>query len=280
MYTTFERKPPQFRLRDFVIEKTIRIPKEEFASMLGNPLEDKDFIADNKDLMYLDFNGIYHCLLVMAEGRTDGILVESDGYDYAKYASYVPEATALSYPSLHAMNRKLADAVDYIVSKGLWNTAEEITHLKFEEMESQMGIPISENPFLRDLLGKMLGERPEVSVMGMDSKSLTVKYQSEFRMIPTLTEVMKQNEYADIYLVHPKDVGFIPVSQLRTLNVGEKDLERWADILDAKVKSIQRKGYGIEIELENISAERLEKFDCFLIACRVKESLSMQGMEM
>ena len=52
MYTTFDRKP-QFCLRDFVIEKTIRIPKEEFASMLGNPMENKDFIAENR----LDVSG-------------------------------------------------------------------------------------------------------------------------------------------------------------------------------------------------------------------------------
>ena len=261
MYTTFDRKP-QFHLRNFVIEKTIWIPKEEFASMLGNPMEDKDFIADNKDLMYPDFYGIYHCLLVMAEGRTDGILIESDGYDYARYASYVPDATALSYPSLYAMNRKLADMVDFIVNERFRNITDESRRLSFEELESQIGIPVSGNTFLQDMLGKMLEERPEVLVMEMDAEGLTVRYQLEFRTVPTLADVMKLNEYSDIYLMHPKDVGFIPVSRVWNLDVGKKELERWGDIFNAKVKSIQRKGYGIEIELENISAERLQKFDC------------------
>ena len=166
----------------------------------------------------------------------------------------------------------------YII--GRRNAYHSIVHLKFEELESQIGIPVNVNPFLQDLLGKMLKTRPEVSVMGMDAESLTVKYQSEFRTIPTLTEVMKQNEYTDIYLVHPKDVGYIPVSQLWNLDVGEKELERWADILGAKVKSMQRKGYGIEIELDNVSAERLQKFDCFLIACEMKKSYLIQKMDM
>ena len=279
MYTTFDRKP-QFHLRNFVIEKTIWIPKEEFASMLGNPMEDKDFIADNKDLMYPDFYGIYHCLLVMAEGRTDGILIESDGYDYARYASYVPDATALSYPSLYAMNRKLADMVDFIVNERFRNITDESRRLSFEELESQIGIPVSGNTFLQDMLGKMLEERPEVLVMEMDAEGLTVRYQLEFRTVPTLADVMKLNEYSDIYLMHPKDVGFIPVSRVWNLDVGKKELERWGDIFNAKVKSIQRKGYGIEIELENISAERLQKFDCYLMACEVKKSLLMQGMDM
>ena len=279
MYTTFDRKP-QFHLRNFVIEKTIWIPKEEFASMLGNPMEDKDFIADNKDLMYPDFYGIYHCLLVMAEGRTDGILIESDGYDYARYASYVPDATALSYPSLYAMNRKLADMVDFIVNERFRNITDESRRLSFEELESQIGIPVSGNTFLQDMLGKMLEERPEVLVMEMDAEGLTVRYQLEFRTVPTLADVMKLNEYSDIYLMHPKDVGFIPVSRVWNLDVGKKELERWGDIFNAKVKSIQRKGYGIEIELENISAERLQKFDCCLMACEVKKSLLMQEMDM
>ena len=279
MYTTFDRKP-QFHLRNFVIEKTIWIPKEEFASMLGNPMEDKDFIADNKDLMYPDFYGIYHCLLVMAEGRTDGILIESDGYDYARYASYVPDATALSYPSLYAMNRKLADMVDFIVNERFRNITDESRRLSFEELESQIGIPVSGNTFLQDMLGKMLEDRPEVLVMEMDAEGLTVRYQLEFRTVPTLADVMKLNEYSDIYLMHPKDVGFIPVSRVWNLDVGKKELERWGDIFNAKVKSIQRKGYGIEIELENISAERLQKFDCYLMVCEVKKSLLMQEMDM
>ena len=279
MYTTFDRKP-QFHLRNFVIEKTIWIPKEEFASMLGNPMEDKDFIADNKDLMYPDFYGIYHCLLVMAEGRTDGILIESVGYDYARYASYVPDATALSYPSLYAMNRKLADMVDFIVNERFRNITDESRRLSFEELESQIGIPVSGNTFLQDMLGKMLEERPEVLVMEMDAEGLTVRYQLEFRTVPTLADVMKLNEYSDIYLMHPKDVGFIPVSRVWNLDVGKKELERWGDIFNAKVKSIQRKGYGIEIELENISAERLQKFDCYLMVCEVKKSLLMQEMDM
>ena len=279
MYTTFDRKP-QFHLRNFVIEKTIWIPKEEFASMLGNPMEDKDFIADNKDLMYPDFYGIYHCLLVMAEGRTDGILIESDGYDYARYASYVPDATALSYPSIYGMNRKLADMVDFIVNERFRNITDESRRLSFEELESQIGIPVSGNTFLQDMLGKMLEERPEVLVMEMDAEGLTVRYQLEFRTVPTLADVMKLNEYSDIYLMHPKDVGFIPVSRDWNLDVGKKELERWGDIFNAKVKSIQRKGYGIEIELENIAAERLQKFDCYLMVCEVKKSLLMQEMDM
>ena len=224
MYTTFDRKP-QFCLRDFIIEKIIRIPEKEFASMLGNPMEDKDFLMENKELMYQDFSGIYHCLLVMGEGRTDGILVESDGYDYARYASYVPEAAAISYPSLYEMNRKLAAAVDFIVSKGLWNTAEETRHLKFEELESQVGIPISGNPFLRDLLGKMLGERLEVSVMGMDAESGGSRTQYFIGSFDGNTFLPDQIESAPLWL----DEGFENYAGVTFDHTDSKILIGWAN---------------------------------------------------
>ena len=184
MYTTFERKP-QFHLRDFVIEKTIRIPEKEFASMLGNPMEDKDFIVKNKDLMYEDFIGTYHCLLVMGEGRTDGILVESDGYDYARYASYVPEAAALSYPSLYEMNRKLAAAVDFIVTSGLNHTTDGTCRMTFDEIEAQTSLCLEENAFLQEILYEMICERPEIVDLDIDCDDyahdyLEITYHSEY----------------------------------------------------------------------------------------------------
>ena len=42
--------------------------------------------------MYCDRQGVYHCLLVVGEDRPDGILVESEGSSYARYAAFLPNA--------------------------------------------------------------------------------------------------------------------------------------------------------------------------------------------
>ena len=55
-------------------------------------LDDYDFIRNNIDLMYCDREGVYHCLLVVGEDRPDGILVESEGSSYARYAAFLPNA--------------------------------------------------------------------------------------------------------------------------------------------------------------------------------------------
>lgn len=131
MKIAFEHKP-DFRLRDFVVEKTVTVPTEVFMDML----KDRSFITENIPLMHQDKNHVYHCLLVTGTGRSDGILVGSDGYDYDRYASYVPEVTALQYPSLSKWNREQAEAVDFIITDGISQSTEGTWSLSFEELEN------------------------------------------------------------------------------------------------------------------------------------------------
>ena len=111
----FERKP-DFRLRDVVTETVIRLPKEEYEQFLSSPCDSYEFIEKNSKSMLMDEkNGVFYCMLVTGEGYRDGVLVEADGYPYARYASYVPDATALCYDYLSKVNGILAKAVEEIV---------------------------------------------------------------------------------------------------------------------------------------------------------------------
>lgn len=98
MKAIFERKPSDFDLRSFEVSKTILLPAEIFEDVLKNPMRDYDFIQENIEQMHCDSNGVYHCLLLTGEGRNDGLLVESEGYDYCRYASYVPNISGLVTP--------------------------------------------------------------------------------------------------------------------------------------------------------------------------------------
>jgi hypothetical protein len=76
---------------EFVIEKEVILSKRDFDEFIGNPLGDYDFIKDNKNVMYCDTNGVYHCIYVTSNEHDFGILVESEGYHYARYAAYLPK---------------------------------------------------------------------------------------------------------------------------------------------------------------------------------------------
>lgn len=75
--------------REIVVEKTITLTPTEFAAFCDNFLEDKDFIKVNSGLMKVDENGIWHCLKVTARGSKISVLVESEGYDYARYTAVI-----------------------------------------------------------------------------------------------------------------------------------------------------------------------------------------------
>lgn len=64
----------------------------------------------------------------------------------------------------------------------------------------------------------------------------------------------------DVYLVHKQsDVGTIPASGLRELS--DKGRAEFADLLSAKVESIQPGAYGVELVMTGILPERLVDFD-------------------
>ncbi len=90
----FERKVDDFEPKNCVIEKVVTLTSPEYNKFSHNMLADYDFIKDNKDLQYCDAEGTYHCILVVGEDGNDGILVESEGAGYARYAAFLPNASA------------------------------------------------------------------------------------------------------------------------------------------------------------------------------------------
>lgn len=91
MKTNFIRKPRYEDLipqNEFLIEKKVTLSNKEFEKFIKNPLNDYAFIADNKEFMFLD-NDVWHVVLIQSESLDYGILVESEGSNYARYASYI-----------------------------------------------------------------------------------------------------------------------------------------------------------------------------------------------
>jgi hypothetical protein len=71
----------------FVVEKVIELTEKEYDAFADDLLEERDFIKDNIKLMYFDHDRVWHCILVKAKDKQEGILVEAEGYDYARYSA-------------------------------------------------------------------------------------------------------------------------------------------------------------------------------------------------
>ncbi len=72
----------------YVIEKKIELDRREWQYLCQDFIGYKQYIDDNQQYMYYDDKG-YHCLLVTTKGVDFGILIESEGYKYARYTSVI-----------------------------------------------------------------------------------------------------------------------------------------------------------------------------------------------
>ncbi|OCN00405.1 hypothetical protein A7X67_16195 [Clostridium sp. W14A] len=91
----FERKVDRFPETVCVVERALELSKAEYREFRDHLTRDMPFIAENRDWMLIDENNVAHCLLVLGEGGSEGVLVNSEGYDYARYASLMPGAREL-----------------------------------------------------------------------------------------------------------------------------------------------------------------------------------------
>ncbi len=154
---------PNFWFQPAKIVKKVCQPAGEFEQFLKNPLENLPCISENVDLMREDDQEVFQCLLVTGEGRRDGVLVQSEGYDYARYASYVPDAPALEHESLSEFGVRLSWLVERIIQEGAEKAADGNGIFYYDKIEELSGLSLSENPELANLLADMLLDRPEMS---------------------------------------------------------------------------------------------------------------------
>ncbi len=79
-----------------VVEKTVPIVHEDFMHLMNAPMKPNSVIKENIDKMFYDHSDdTEHCLLLIDMQTGDGILVQSEGCEYAKQAQYIPNARRL-----------------------------------------------------------------------------------------------------------------------------------------------------------------------------------------
>ncbi len=107
----FHRKPSRVQvlqedssmvgLTPFQVVKVIHLTEQQYRCFSANLQEDMPFLRDNTALTGVDpHNGALRCLLICCRERQDGILVNSDGYSYARYAAYIPHRSALELKNI------------------------------------------------------------------------------------------------------------------------------------------------------------------------------------
>lgn len=171
----FERKPDCLGTTTCQIEKVVELSAEEYKAFSEHLYRDQTFIEENVDLMYYDSKGIRHCLLILGEGEEDGILVESEGAEYARYAAHLSGARQYvqmeQYPSLSLYQQEMIEIVERCVEPLLKRQEHGIAKLHLSEIRRRtIPVEFSEKLFLR-----MLSDRPEFDRACLDYDHETVE---------------------------------------------------------------------------------------------------------
>ncbi|MCL2697534.1 MAG: DUF6329 domain-containing protein [Oscillospiraceae bacterium] len=110
-----------FEAQPCEIIKTIEVPHHEFMSLLRSPLKERGFIAENNSFLGAGTGNTRDCLLLLSNGCDDGVLIDPQGYNYARYSSFIPNARQIintpQYECLNEFGKCLSNAADKIVNR-------------------------------------------------------------------------------------------------------------------------------------------------------------------
>lgn len=140
-----------------IVEKIIELDDKEYESLCEDLMAYRCFVTENKESMYVDTDGVAHCILALGENYDDGILINSEGYDYARYYSVIPNARQLvvldRYPSMKNFIERMSEVVEDILSKAVAESNEDNREYTVEiDKYNKPGEPVVNPALLDDML--------------------------------------------------------------------------------------------------------------------------------
>lgn len=257
MRAQFRCKQESFDVWDCQVTKLIELSEPEFLDFIARPLISRDFIKENVNLMCA-WDKHRHCLLVLGENHSDGVLVDAQGYDYARYTSYIPGARDI-------VAHELDQAVAHLLRELEVDDAGQIS-IYPDDIAGITGTETGDGSALARMFRCTLEQHSGIAAVEGAGDRLLVTPVSEqlfddvsgplFR----LRDVLLLGIPANAFLAHEDtDTGLVAASYLAELT--ETGRERYSELLDAPVSGIQVGVYGPEIVLAGIDAKLLQDFD-------------------
>ena len=159
----FERNANALDTQVCEIDAIHELPASEYQAFTQNMLADCDFIREHQDIMHVDREGVAHCLLVMGAGLPDGVLINTEGYAYARYTAILPNARLIMeagqrFPCIKVLEQRLADACDEVIACTMAREDTEPHRVLLCEIAQQHGFEEAYIPLFSEMLGEHPGE--------------------------------------------------------------------------------------------------------------------------
>ena len=258
----WQHKDKEIKAEPCGIQDVIELSESEYSRFYQNLLDDYDFIAEHQDAMFHE-KGQDHALLVLGESQTDGILIRSEGTNYARYSAFIPNAREL-------IQSDIKQLADYCIREGTENSENGKWAVTYEELSyhfDQAAIS-NENGFGK-LLREELQQRKEINDLIMTEDCIEMTYHMEYCQqcqegglagAMSLLSLMGCN-LCDVHFECESDDLDIPVvSELRKDTLTKEGKKDWSDVLNSTVESL-RAGYDwLFCKIINCDPHRLQAF--------------------
>lgn len=178
------------------VEKVIEVPESEFRKFYEKPMKSNYYLAPYKNLMGF-YDESYHCVLFVNRDSGDGLLVNSEGADYARYSQFIPNAKGIL--KAREMTNSMRKLCDLIALK-----ADEIIHTGGEQISANIdellnGSRIRET--LRNAVYEAVRARPEIASCAFENGVISAEKQplTEIKLYCPLTfRIEPEDSYDDL----------------------------------------------------------------------------------
>ena len=249
--------------QEYQADKVVELPDTLFAAFMERPLDRYEFIRGNEVEAH-QYDGFEHCLLVLGEGRTDGVLVQCGEDGRANYTAYVAGARDI-------VQARLDRIADHIIRQGTERTASGGWYVYGEELEERFGITIREGNGLDAMMRETLERRPEVARAEIGLEHIETTFRPEFcaGLRGGITDEKPDIRVRDIlplltgngqtFLCHEDADTSVVAELLRELTATGR--EDHAALLNARVSEIAPTPEGTEVVLTDVAPEELARFN-------------------
>lgn len=164
-------KADRFVPKKCAVEKVIEVSDTEFKTFIENPMKRNYYLPQYKDLMGY-YDDTYHGVLFVNMENGDGLLVNSEGYDYARYSQYIPNARGI------IQSHEQTQSIGYLIAR-----IENCIDSRFEQNanEGKFGIPLADlmeeidaDEIVVDCASERLSDDPRVADCELTHNSLEV----------------------------------------------------------------------------------------------------------
>ncbi|MDK9711224.1 DUF6329 domain-containing protein [Acidaminobacter sp.] len=169
----FFRKVSELETQPCVIEAIQLMNQSEYDELSKGLLRDRSFISDKKEDMFTDQSGQTHCLLALNEESGDGILIDSSGYNYARYISFMPNIKAY-------IDQQISQVADQILQEAAENTSNGSWIVYFDEIAEQHSLNVKVNNGIGTLLVNELQGREEMAEINLEEDCLDMTLYLDF----------------------------------------------------------------------------------------------------